>query len=205
MLTAVSKKFELYLDFCIWVNYLKCHIDKSLIFRRFLLLLRALRFENSDNRVQRKMVDKLALIRDVWETINDNFSEFYVLNECKTIHEMMFAFRGRCSFKQFKAFALIDAYSFYSKKLKLYAGKQPVGPFSAENKPALIVKRLALPIINSGRNITMDNWFSSVPLVDELQKKYQTTVVATLRKNKADIPSEFVNPSYSSLFGYRNQ
>ena len=47
---------------------------------RFLLLLRALRFENSDNREERKKVDKLAPIRDVWKTINNKFSEFYVLN-----------------------------------------------------------------------------------------------------------------------------
>ena len=186
---------------------------------RFLLLLRALRFDNSDNRVERKKVDKLAPIRDVWETINNKFSEFYILNECATIEEMMFAFRGRCSFKQYipskpdryglKAFALIDAYSFYTKKLELYAGNQPIGPFSAENKPSLIVKRVAQPIFNSSRNITMDNWFSSVPSVDELQKKYRTTGVAILRKNKADNLPEFVNTKgrapCSSLFGYRNQ
>ena len=92
-----------------------------------------------------------------------------------------------------KAFALVDASSFYTKKLELHAGKQPVRLFSLETKPALIVKRLAQPIFNSGRNITMVKWFSSVPL----------------RKNNADIPPEFVNTKgrapCSSLFGYRNQ
>ena len=49
---------------------------------RFLLLLRRLRFNNSDNRVERKKVNKLAPIRDVWETTNNKFTEFYVLSEC---------------------------------------------------------------------------------------------------------------------------
>lgn len=117
---------------------------------RFLLLLRALRFDDSEDRDERKKIDKLAPIREVWEEITKRFSEFYCFSEYVTIDEMMFGFRGRCSFKQYmpnkpdryglKAFAVVDAHTFYTPHLELYAGKQPKGSFFAENKPAAIVK-----------------------------------------------------------------
>lgn len=74
------------------------------------------------------------------------------------------------------------------------------------NSVADVVKRVARPILNTGRNITMDNYFTSMPLFDEFKNTYKTTAVGTLRKNKEEIPPLFLStkdrPMPSSIFGF---
>lgn len=87
-------------------------------------------------------------------------------------------------------FALCDALTFYTSNIEIYCGKQPNGPFALSNTPSNIVDRLIDPIENSGRNLTVDNWYPSVPLADNLLKR-KITLVGTLKKNKTEIPIEF--------------
>ncbi|GBP74980.1 PiggyBac transposable element-derived protein 4 [Eumeta japonica] len=63
---------------------------------------------------------------------------------------------------------------------------------------------------NNNRNVTMDNWFTSVPLALELlQAPYKCTIVGTLRANKREIPPELLQikerPIGSSVFCYDRQ
>ena len=69
----------------------------------------------------------------------------------------------------------------------MYAGKQPDGTYAVSNSPSDVVKRLWPPISSTGRNITIDNWFTSFGLVNELLK-CRLTVVGTTRKNKRELP-----------------
>ena len=55
------------------------------------------------------------------------------------------------------------------------------------------IMNLASPIFGSKRNITMDNWFTSVSVAKKLlQVPHEITIVGTLRKNKPEIPPEML-------------
>lgn len=56
------------------------------------------------------------------------------------------------------------------------------------------VKHLCEPLYGSNRNITMDNWFTSVPLASELLRDpNKLIIVGTVRSNKKKIPLEMKN------------
>ena len=168
---------------------------------RFHFLLRCIRYDNRNTRQQRSVQDKLAPIRELLDLFLENFQNYYTPGEYLTVDEQLVAFRGRCPFKQFipskparygiKVFALVDCRMRYTVNLEVYCGKQPKGPFDLSNAGKDVVMRISKPILGTGRNITGDNWFSSVPLVQALLEK-KTTYVGTLRQNKIEIPYEFL-------------
>lgn len=90
--------------------------------------------------------------------------------------------------------------------MEMYVGKQPDGQYKISNTATDVVMRLVEPIKGSGRNITADNWFSTIPLARKLLQA-RLTCVGTLRKNKKEIPPKFISARRklnSSLFGFRN-
>nr|XP_022907230.1 piggyBac transposable element-derived protein 4-like [Onthophagus taurus] len=184
--------------------------------KRFLFLLRSLRFDDKSTRNERKKTDKLAPIRSILDSFVNNCKNSYNVSEYVTIDEMLHSFRGRCSFVQYipskpakygiKIFAMCDAKSFYTSNFEVYCGQQPNGIYKVSNSPIDIVKRLITPIENSGRNLTTDNWYSSLTLAKYLLEK-KITFIGTLRKNKREIPPEFLpnknRQPQSSLFGFQ--
>ncbi|KAH1022258.1 hypothetical protein HUJ04_011682 [Dendroctonus ponderosae] len=97
-----------------------------------------------------------------------------------------------------KIFALADVTVYYTCNLEIYVGEQPDGPYRKSTLPNAIVERLV--------NVTFDNWFTSVTLVQSLLKK-KLPVVGTIRKNKRNLPLEFLTHKgrqlKSSIFGFR--
>ncbi|CAK1579834.1 unnamed protein product [Parnassius mnemosyne] len=62
------------------------------------------------------------------------------------------------------------------------------------------VKELSRHLHGTNRNITCDNWFTSVPLAKSLlQEPYKLTLVGTLRSNKREIPEELKNTRSRSV------
>lgn len=187
--------------------------------QRFRFLLSCLRFDDITTRPNRKLEDKLAPIRMLFETIVVNCQANYVHTENVTIDEMLPAFRGRCQFRQYlpskpskygiKIWTLADSKTYYVSNMEVYVGKQPAGPYEQNNSAYEVVKRLVTPIVGSKRNITMDNWFTSYPLSLDLLRNYSLTVVGTLRKNKREIPKNLVDTKnrlpYSSIFGFQKE
>lgn len=51
-----------------------------------------------------------------------------------------------------KIYAMVDAHMLYIYNMKIYAGTKSDGNFSISNKPLDVVKRLTIPIYNTGRN-----------------------------------------------------
>jgi len=69
--------------------------------KRFYLLLRALRFDDYRTRKERLSIDKLAVIRSVFDDFVKRCQDCYTIGENVTIDEMLEGFRGRCNFRQY--------------------------------------------------------------------------------------------------------
>lgn len=191
-----------------------CYLSMSL--NRFRFLTRCLRFDDFRDREDRKSIDKLAPIRELFENFNALFQKNFTAAEYLTIDEQLLAFRGRCSFKQYipskpakygvKVFSLVDSKTAYTLNLEVYVGTQPEGPFRHENSAEAIVRRLVTPVRGTNRNITGDNWFSSISLAKKLLREEKLTYLGTLRKNKCEVPPQFLpnktREEKSTLFGF---
>lgn len=169
--------------------------------KRFRFLIDCLRFDSKDTREERRANDRFAAIREVWSKIIAACLANYEPGPYLTIDEQLLAFRGRSPFKMYipnkpakyglKLVMLCDSGSKYMLNAEPYLGKgstvtnTPLGQY--------YVKTLAEPFKGSNRNITMDNWFSSIPLADSLRKDpYNLTIIGTIRQNKPEIPHQMV-------------
>lgn len=188
----------------------------TMSFTRFQFLMQCLRFDDLETRHDRRQFDKLAPIRDVLDKFNKNCEKNYNVGCFVTVDEKLESFRGRCSFRQYipnkpakygiKIFSAVDAIAFYTSRLEVYCGQQPLGPYNLCNKPEAVVKRITSHLQGNGRNITIDNWFTSYPLAQDLLKN-KTTVVGTIKKNKRILPPLFScaknRDIKSTIFGYQ--
>ena len=187
-------------------------------YKRFKFLLCHMRFDDSNTREERRLTDRLAPIRNIFESVVGAFRQMYSPTEHLTLDEALEAFRGRCCFVQYmpkkpakygiKLQCLCEAKTNYICNMEVYVGKQPEGPFQLSNKPHDITLRMVSPIVGTGKNLTTDNWYTSVPLAEDLLKK-KVTLVGTMRKNKPDIPPEMMpnknRKLLSSQFGFQKE
>lgn len=188
----------------------RCTMSKN----RFLFLLSALRFDCISTRDERKKSDELAAISEVFNRFVANSQMNYSCGQYTTVDEMLVGFRGRFKYRVYmkskpakygvKIFILTDARTSYFVNGSIYCATQYRNPKKLL-KPTLEVMNLVQPIVKSNRNVTGDNYFSSVELVDEL-KENGLTYVGTLRKNKLEIPESFLpdkhRPAFSSKFAF---
>lgn len=186
---------------------------------RFHFLLNCLHFDDRITRNERLNSDRLCHVREMFQQFIENCQKSYSPGVDVTLDEKLEGFRGRCQFLVYipskprkygiKIYAAVDSEVYYVYNLEIYAGKQPEGSsFEVSNSPAEVVRRMCAPLYNSGRNITMDNWFSDVSLAEEMTEK-KLSIVGTLKKNKAQIPMSFKNvtgrETNSSIFGFRTK
>ena len=183
---------------------------------RFIALTRFMRFDNKETRTARRAADKLAPIRDLFNEINSFLLRYYTPSEYLTVDEQLVPFRGRCLFRQYtcipskpdkygmKIFWICDAKSFYPLKAKPCLGKEENDP--QQNLGRKVVLELISPFTHSGRNITMDNYFTDMMLATTLLQN-GLTLVGTVRKNKTFIPPSCLpsksRKEKSSIFAFQ--
>lgn len=166
---------------------------------RYEFLTNCLRFDERSTREERRQYDRLAPIRELFDHIVSVSSELYSASDCCTLDEMLLGFRGRCIFKMYipskpdkygiKILMLCDSKTAYMLDAFVYLGKDS----APRNIPSahFYTMKLTETIHGSNRNLTCDNWFTSIPVAKELLQK-KVTILGTLRRNKREIPPSFI-------------
>ncbi|KAJ8941499.1 hypothetical protein NQ314_010383 [Rhamnusium bicolor] len=168
--------------------------------KRFAVLLACLRFDTHEERMLRVKIDPAAAISHIFEKFNQNSQSTYSLGANVTVDEILVGFRGRYKFKMYlpskpvkyglKIQCLVDARTHYIYNTYIYCGKgtDSLKDVTDEEKrfsiPTQAVIRLCKPIFGSNRNITADNWYSSIELIDSLFKN-KLTYVGTMKKKQS--------------------
>lgn len=164
---------------------------------KFLEIMRLIRFDMRNTRSQRLATDKFALASEIWNPFIENCILCYKPGEHIAIDEQLFPSKARCRFTQYMAnkpdkfgikfWLAADVNSKYLINGFPYLGKDEQRPQNILLGEHVVLK-LMEPFLNKGRNVTTDNFFTSVKLAKELKKK-GTSLVGTVNRSKKEIPS----------------
>ena len=177
----------------IWTERWGVPLCKSAMSRnRFSKILRFLRFDVKSNRLQRLQTDKFALLSEVWNHFVSNCCTCYKPGAFITIDEQLFPSKARCPFTQFmaskpamfgqKCWLAVDKEGKYLINGFPYVGKDETR--SANERVAdHVVMQLMRRYHSEGRNVTTDNYFTSVKLATQLKEK-QTSLLGTVNSKQ---------------------
>lgn len=179
---------------------------------RFRALTRFLRFDDLHTREERKILDKLAPIRHIFDIFVQNLKLMMYPGTHMTVDEQLLSFRGRAPFRVYmkskpdkygiKVWAMCDVTNSYTHNLQIYLGKQ--NNIVERNQGERVVLDM-VEHLQGGYGITTDNFFTSKSLADKLLAR-NLTLCGTVRKNKTFIPKELLpkksRPSPSSIFAF---
>jgi hypothetical protein len=182
---------------------------------RFISIYSQIRFDNRETRQERFAVsgDKLEPVKSIFTKLVDACVSNYSPSTDVTVDERLASYRGNCPFRVYmkskparygiKIWVAADAKNAYICNMQVYTGM--INNKREVNQGNRVVMQLLEPQYGTNRGVTTDNFFTSIPLADDLLSK-NLTITGTLRKNKREIPKEFL-PSkdralYSSLFGF---
>ena len=111
-----------------------------------------------------------------------------------TVDEQLLGFRGNCPFRMYipnkpanygiKLVLICDSDTKYMLGGIPYLGKQDTTSRSGVNLGHYYTVELTRPYHGSNRNVTTDNWFTSVPLISDLLTNYGMTLVGTSRQQE---------------------
>jgi len=177
--------------------------------KHFLFLVYCLRFDHSTTRARRRANDKLAPIRNIYDKFVAACEANYTPGTGCTVDESFHGFKGMCSFKQYipnklskygiKVYVLADSKTFYSVSSKIYTGAGTHAP--GLPVPTQAVLDLDPSVSGTNRNITTDNYYTSIPLAMELKSR-KLTLVGTIKKNKACSPPIFLAKAVEGTVQY---
>jgi hypothetical protein len=179
---------------------------------RFMELKRFMRFDDRNDREERKKSDNFAPIREIFTVFDQQLREHYEPSAFLTIDEQLLNFRGNCRFRVF----LKDKPGKYGILIRMLADAQVpyclgLLPYSGKINDHVktttsdMVNSLVKPYFKTGRNVTMDRFFTSVEIAENLEKN-GLTIVGTIQHNRKGMPG-FCKPDrsrevHSSTFGF---
>ncbi|XP_015437624.1 PREDICTED: piggyBac transposable element-derived protein 4-like [Dufourea novaeangliae] len=165
--------------------------------KKFLEVQKYLHLSDIDNEDNN---DKACKIRPVIDMLVQRFQKAYRPGQYVVVDESLMLWKGRLSFKQFipskrarfglKSFVLCDSETSYAYNMKLYTGRmleewndQSIGVSGS------VVMDLSKNILNQGRTMFLDNWYSSPALYEKLHKN-GTNVCGTVRLKRKAMPCD---------------
>jgi len=106
-----------------------------------------------------------------------------------------------------KLWMCCDADTKYVYNASIYRGKENANEAICKDLGGKVVCQLLEPLHCEGRNITTDNYFTSLGLARDLLMVKKATLVGTIRTNRVELPKDSAAPAgrelYSSLVGFR--
>lgn len=171
-------------------------IPKIMSRNRFEMLLSM--FHICDNEQPRLPNDRLFKISNLLAILQPKFKESYIPEELVCIDESNVPFRGRIHFRQYipnkrhrygiKVFKLCVSGG-YTWSFKIYTGKEERADDTSVAEK--VVTDLMDGLLDSGRTLYTDNWYTSVSLSKKLVAR-NTHLVGTLRANRKNNPPDVV-------------
>lgn len=161
---------------------------------RFLLLLKFWHFSDSVDES-----DKLYKIRNVLDILLKSFTEVLTPGRFIVIDETIIPWKGRLKFRQYiknKAHKYgIKLYKLctpdgYTYAVIIYTGKDDEKSGSGHGYD--VVLKLTKNLLEEGRTLVADNFYTSTTLAAELLKK-KTFLCGTVRINRKGLPKTFVS------------
>ena len=176
------------------INLFRATMSES----RFEQLKACLRF---DDTARRNPEDKATPVSTLLQHFNKTVLKIYTAGEHLTLDEMLIEFHGRVSFLQYvpskpgkfglKMYWVAETDTAIPLRCLLYIGRNTVNEQSREEHgghvPALVMD-LMQAFLDGGRNLTTDNYFTSLKLALKLNER-RTTLVGTLKHNSTCLPA----------------
>ncbi|XP_056221053.1 piggyBac transposable element-derived protein 4-like [Seriola aureovittata] len=163
---------------------------------RYREIMRYLRFDKKESRRARLSSDKFALMSEVWGRFVSNCLACYKPGANITVDEQLFPTKARCRFTQYMAnkpdkfgikfWLAADVETKYMLNAFPYLGRDDTRP-PKQRVGDNVVMRLVEPFMGKGRNVTTDNFFTSLTLAKNLLKR-NTSLVGTVNKARRELP-----------------
>jgi hypothetical protein len=141
------------------------------------------------------------LASEPWNRFIENSIQYYKPGENITIDEQLFPTKARCKWTQYiatkpdkfgiKFWLAVDVKSKYLVNGFPYLGKDETRP-QGQRLGESVVLRLMEPYVEKGRNVTTDNFFTSLKLAEDLQLK-KTSIVGTVNRIRRELPASVRN------------
>ena len=147
----------------------------------FLKILKYLRFDDKPNRFRSGPgADKFAPIRQAFENFTNQCQKKYTRKFSPTVDEQLMPLKSLCSFVTFmpnkpgkhgvKFWVLADVETNYVSNIDVYLGAQEKEQRFGAPLAVFVVVNLCKHIKRKGYIITCDNFFTSLPVAENLRK-----------------------------------
>jgi len=142
--------------------------------------------------------DRLWKLRILFHKLNEAYAKFYNLSEHLAVDELVVKFKGRVTFRQYnsnkrkhfgtKIYKICDE-SGYTYDMKVYWGRELHSATHNITATHATVRHLTCRVEGLGYKISMDNFFSSPRIFNDLERCKMNSC-RTVQPNRKDMPHD---------------